>query len=163
MSHFVSRDASDLETVADDLNNPQVNDVGPGHPINLTTKQCQEVNLWIDQVQSTLDQLVSHNLENSASISNIDQLEQLREQTEVLANALHETAIGRWLSRIGYSLERRLDLWRAVHVCLNSSNPTPPHHNTEHAPTNSKTAGNDRKQVASEWRRSRLAQILDVK
>ncbi len=132
-SHFVSRQAdgwtADVEVP---IASQEISGRGNRAAI-LTAEHLQILTAWIDQVQATFDQLVRQELDHAASTSQLDQLQQLTEQSRALANSLNDTRLAKQLSCISYAVERRVAVWRAVNVCLHSGNPTPPHHNTEDA------------------------------
>jgi hypothetical protein len=77
------------------------------------------VGMWIEEVTSTLQRLVqSEGLGKASGNLELARLQVLSEQVKPLAENLNDSALIAKTTRIGYAIERRLAVWRAVSTCL---------------------------------------------
>ncbi|MCA9191254.1 MAG: hypothetical protein KDB03_05820 [Planctomycetales bacterium] len=92
------------------------------HITELPTSVSLAVTSWSGRVRKLIEQItLEHGLESSASIRDIDQLSQLAKQASELGTQLTDADLAADLIRTGYSLERRVAVWKSVQQCLDST------------------------------------------
>jgi hypothetical protein len=129
----IDRDAGSDVSVAN-LGQVRMGAAGRSKTHMLSHDQLTTLVNWVGQVESTLNQLVRSEAPDYQSLMDkLDQLEYLSKQSTPVANELTDSAVGKLVNRIAYSIDRRVAVWRSVEVCLRSGNATMPSHNTEDA------------------------------
>jgi hypothetical protein len=91
----------------------------------ISNKAASQLSQWIDAVGSLVQKLNS-DLDAFESIETLESLQTLVQHGNGIAESLTDGELASRVTRVGYSINRRIAVWRAVSECLNrQSNPEP--------------------------------------
>ncbi len=85
----------------------------------VSAAEARNVQMWIGSVRNVLNDLISnHGLERPESLRETAALAKLSEDARVLGESLSNYALAQNLLTTAYSLQRRVDVYRAIQGCL---------------------------------------------
>lgn len=83
------------------------------------TPAASSVGVWIQDVSESITRLVQNDgLGKAAGNAELERLSALAAQLQPLASSLEDRSLASQTTRVGYALERRLAVWKAVSNCL---------------------------------------------
>lgn len=88
----------------------------------LSANEAQQVEQWVTEARLSLKRLIfSHGLEHAECARDLEELVKLADQATAIGNTLTDYGLARELIGTGYALQRRVQIWQAIHQCLDGT------------------------------------------